>query len=412
LCVQPAAARAACSLTTFSDQNGSPGVFIKGDALPQSVYLEDSQTSVLVRIDCNNNGSFTDPGDVSTTIAEEIAVFDIQGGGRDAMEYRVVGGFTGARKSLLVTFGPSPASAGNTFVLSSAAPLLEGTSLIVDLLGGAGPDLFVAQLEGDVSDSMILVRGDLGAGNDTVGFASTGAKSNAALEVDVTLGSGNNEIQDNLAGTLFQSRSLARYSGGELATNRDSATLDDYASIDPGSRREFRVRFLGGNDTFEGRLVQGLSVDGYARYAVALGAGNDVATWQGQPGVDGMGLLEFKTSGGAGNDTLSVDWDGFLGNGVFRHRLQGGDGNDLLAAALQADSGSSNPGLDVRLEAQRGADTVFGTVLDPQNATLRPWRPAVDGGMSSFRTGATESEEDFCFAFGLPADVLGCERVF
>src|SRR5262249_40006999 len=161
---------AACSVAQADfDANGRPDVRIKGDAAKQVILIEDSQTSYRVRVDCNGDGDFTDAGDIDTgTLAFEIETFDIQGGGKDVITYRSLSTFSGASKNILVTLGPATALSFNNLTVETTQPVLANSSIVVDVLGSAGPDSVGFITDQAVTDSSIVLRGDLGTGDDFV----------------------------------------------------------------------------------------------------------------------------------------------------------------------------------------------------------------------------------------------------
>src|SRR5262245_61719053 len=80
----PAAARAACSVQQADfDNDGLPDIRILGDALPQNIVIVDGTASFHVTVDCNNNGSLADPGDIDMSGAVAIGTYDVRGGGQD-----------------------------------------------------------------------------------------------------------------------------------------------------------------------------------------------------------------------------------------------------------------------------------------------------------------------------------------
>src|SRR5262245_13800712 len=164
----PAPARAACSVTQGDfDGDGLLDLRILGDTLPQHIAIVDGTSSYHVQVDCNNDGDFTDVGDIDVTGAVAIGTYDVRGGGQDRIDYsHNAVAVVGAAKDLLVSFGPVPAGKINQLSLQNLN-LQGGSSLTVDVAGSAGADyLFLGSL--GLANSSFILHGDLGAGDDNV----------------------------------------------------------------------------------------------------------------------------------------------------------------------------------------------------------------------------------------------------
>src|SRR5262249_16773793 len=131
------------------------------------ILVLDHGTSVDLGIDCDGNGIYTDPGDAILSVAGPVEGFDIQGNGKDNIQYILDGPLTGGARALSVTLGPATAAGPNRLLVGATA-LITSSNLTLDVLGSTGPDSVQLILLADVTDSSIQLRGDLGAGDDTL----------------------------------------------------------------------------------------------------------------------------------------------------------------------------------------------------------------------------------------------------
>jgi len=405
----PHGAQAACSVTQGDfDGNGRPDVRINGDTGKQVIIIDDSQTSYQVLVDCNGDGDYTDPGDIDTgNLTFDIETFDVQGKGKDIVIYETMGTYTGASKNLLVTFGPATAAQPNVVQLANFYAVQGNSSIVVDVFGSSGPDfvyLFGAQ---PVDNSSIILRGDLGAGDDTV-YLSPTAMTGSVLTTDFELGPGSNTVYVIPSSPIDSSTLLTNAVGSSSPGQVDTLNWYGFGPVINGSRSLTNMSLLAGNDTVKAVLVPGFFQIAASTVALRVngGAGNDSFTLNDGntgTGIANTGALDIDFSGGAGNDLATVDWSGpARGNGTTRFRINGGDGNDILFGAINLDSSASNPNLDFLMQGGRGNDTLFWSVLDPNGAATYRSQGAslADGG----------PDADLCIFFGSGVhQSLSCE---
>jgi hypothetical protein len=394
----PAGARAACSLAQGDfDGNGTEDVRIAGDARAQYIVVIDSPETYAVQIDCNDDGDFTDSGDVDTgTLTATIETFELRPGGKDRIAYRTTG--DAMVKNLLVAFGP-PGADGNS--LNVTTGLRSGSSLVVDVIGSAGRDSVFMRSQSQ--DSSLVLRGDLGAGTDTLDLTLSNSVR-SSISVDFALGAGFGDAYLG-CGTTDASRVAMNLEGSNVVSQPDALTfrLDGVATND--ARIQLKANLLAGNDV--GRVaLEGFEAraGGKAYVRLAGGNGNDVLAVESTSAPAAVdGRLDVTLEGGAGNDILTYDLGGdFSGSGRVRFRVDGGDGADLVASTVFADSSTSTPSFDLAFLGGRGADVVYVALSDPAGgAQWTPYgRVRLDGG----------SEEDRCLAPGtVPVDLAGCE---
>jgi hypothetical protein len=408
----PHAAWAACSVTQGDfDGNGREDVRILGDAGKQRITILDGQATYRVKVDCNADGDTADPGDIDTgTLAFDIETFDVQGRGQDVVTYQNTGVFNGASKNILVTFGPGTPANPNVVQLSTGALIQANSNVVLDVLGSAGPDRLFVITSHAITNSSIVVRGDLGAGDDFVGLTTLTPLTGAVMTTDLDLGLGNNVFSVAPQSDVDNSTVLTNVVGSSSPLQVDTFTWTAYGRVANAGRYLTTLSTLAGNDKLRAVVVPGVFNISGSNSIVALrargGPGNDAFSFNdgyGAPGVANAGLLDIDFSGGAGNDVATVDWSSALnGNGTTRWRVNGGDGDDFLIGAINLDSSGSTPNLDFLLQGGRGNDTLYWSVLDDgAHATYRQLGTSlVDGG----------ADTDTCIFFGNGRhESLNCE---
>src|SRR5262249_18045371 len=94
--------------------NGTIQLRIIGHPLKQRVIMTDTGTDLVLSLDCNGNGNFTDAGDRNADHLGAIETVELGlRGGDDQVSYTLAADFSNVAKSLLVHLGS--ASRRNTF---------------------------------------------------------------------------------------------------------------------------------------------------------------------------------------------------------------------------------------------------------------------------------------------------------
>jgi len=384
---------AACSITQGDfDGNGRLEVRVVGDLRYQSILVLDHGTSVDLGIDCDGNGGYSDPGDVVVNIPGPVEAYDIQGKGKDIIQYILDGPLSGGARAVSVTLGPATVAQPNR-LLVGATSALTASNLTLDVLGSPGPDSVQLILLGDVTDSSIQLRGDLGPGDDTLLVQPLLGQNVAgsSFTMDVALGTGNNKAEYELlgfgSGSAQGSIYAANLEGSSSSANVDRVRVQLAPTFGVGTTAFTNVSLQAGADVFEA-AVNAAYVQipyGSALHVRARGgAGNDTLTWEADgnfPGAFVGGLFDVDFDGGLGNDLLSADVYGQRGDGVLRYKASGGDGNDALFTSMTADSSGSSPYFDVAALGGRGLDSLYTGLVDVSgNARYGPGGLQVDGG--------------------------------
>jgi hypothetical protein len=395
----PAAARAACSVTSGDfDANGSIDMRFIGDAYRQNLLLDLGNGSVQVKLDCNGDGDYADPGDFDFNITTTggLETFDIQLRGKDAITILQSASVPGDRKNLLLTLGPG----GNVVEIDNFffAPLTGQSSWVVDVVGGPNDDTLTVRLNGAVTSSLLQVRGDLGLGNDHVVLYGPATSTGGVIDFDLALGPGNNTLDliRTAGATLGAFRSTVNVDGGDVAINSDKVSVNmanPNVIFTTGSRFALNANLLAGNDAFTLNDA-GCFTGSESRFRVKGGAGNDVL--QAGTVLPGLysndGLIETVFDGGPGADILDIEKH-VEGLGTYRVRAHGGDSSDIVVTSVFAeDVGFGINTLDLLARGGRGADTLYTAIFAPVATLYNPSAAALlDGG---------GDVNDICIFFG------------
>jgi hypothetical protein len=388
----PASALAACAADEIPGGPGSTGInlVITGTPGKQTLILNVSATSTTVSLDCNGNNQFTDAGDLNGSVfANDHRVFDIQLGGYDVITFNIAGDLNNSGKNAQIVLGPGI----NTVNVTSTAALIQGNSrVLVDVVGGAGPDTITGSIGSTIDASTFQVRADLGLGNDAVNVAFPGAFVNGSvISVDGQLGAGVNAFTVSKTGTFTASTMNVDVEGGPLT---------DTVQVFLGSPLAGDARYLAsaelgaGNDTFKGSVdFTQLQLGGgsEAHFRARGGLGNDTlsVTRNGTTGnvIQSGGMLDVDLNAGAGYDSITVDLGGNSynpgSNSLLRLRADGGVGNDVMSFVVDAVA-ASTPNIDASITGGAGNDAVSVALNDNGGNAAANYGPAgvvlIDGG--------------------------------
>lgn len=369
---------------------------IVGDIGNNAVTIQDNGTGLLsISIDANRDGDTTDPGELTNaafnfngnTGAVEISL----GGGNDAVTYTQTGNLSGAARAMSINLGGGSDTATIT---AGSNDILAASRFDVDVLAGGGNDTLSIAM-GQVMASLASVRVDLGLGNDNA-TASFGLIDNkAAVDLDVSLGDGLNQLQIDMQGVGKFDRADVHVDihGG---VQKDTVTVNLHDDVGNGQTRsslQIDAALLAGKDTFTAALdydANAFRVDDYSLASIAVrgGLGDDSLSVQGAGAsgsirVDPNALLDIDLKGGAGNDTVSVDFakaNSLDLVGGTRVRLDGGAGNDYLSCLLTNNVDSTGY-YDAVVLGSAGNDIVVFGLVPAGTPTLGPLGKIVlDGG--------------------------------
>lgn len=387
----PTAARAACPLTTGDlDGNGTPDLRIVGTAAPQNVLLVNNAGALSLSLDCNGDGDYVDAslGDLNGAAFPGVEAVDLQLKGRDTVEYEVQGAAIGVVQLVTVAFRAGPNRL--TVKGASGSSLADRSSLVFDVVGGAGADTVELLLEPlhPIRDSGVVLRGDLGAGDDVVNFlGTTGTVFQSFafdIDVDLALGAGHNRVtldartMEVLSSGSDQAFVRFDIEGGDVAAGSDTVRMEGPLSMT--GRLFVNARLRSGNDSFVSSQDSGAGNSvfaGHLRYRLSGGPGADLLSMPdgGQTaggGINGVleGLFDVALAGGTNSDILTFDSTfTSIGGGLFRLRADGGDQADtLLVETFHVPDGSTGEQMSLSLHGGRGNDTLLLTAIDPDGS--------------------------------------------
>jgi len=364
------------------------------------VLTVDVSGVVSAQLDCNGDGDFVDTaaGDIDGDSYgdEDQIYFALKG--NDTITINQTGPWTGQKKDFQFLLGVGT----NSLTYESNGNGISANSRIVfEVAGGTGADTVDLSFAGNLVDlSSILVRANLGVGNDVMSLALPETSSTGRLNVNVDLGLGNN---------VFSMTQGTAPTSGEVNLDLEAGSGRDVVTLNPtvvaGGRMRINTQLGWGNDTYAVNLDLSL-LDVGSDGDLFLGAdgsiGNDslVVTRNGTTpslaAIHEAADFDVRLNGGIGNDTISVDLggggiDGFT-NGTIRLRADGGAGSDRVTVIFDSsESPTSGPGrYDVAVTGGPGNDTLSATHNATGSVSYLQGAMILDGGSGTVDTCTTE----------------------
>lgn len=175
---------------------------------------------------------------------------------------------------------------------------------------------------GDASNEQVLIRD---FGNGTVHTFATGAGlvvANNVTQIRVYADAGHDEVRYDLLADLQPGRSQ------DVRVNLDGST---YSTLPAG------------NDRFEARLWDGVSLQDRSRLQISAdgGRGDDyMAVTAVNVDMKPSAWMKTNISGGSGNDVIAQVYRGEM-DGSLAYRSWGGDGDDTIRQVMTFDVGST-----------------------------------------------------------------------
>jgi hypothetical protein len=309
------------------------------------------------------------------------------------------------------------------------AGITNHSNVALDVLGHGGSD-FVNLSFGDILESRLDLNAlNLGGSKarlsptdvrDTITFGTQRAGGrNAAIDVNVSFGQGNNNLLFNYGIDLGHLAppdgvpvSPGDFGPGTFHVNiadsgrpqdTDNVTLFANGEINTGSTLEFNTQLGAGNNTFksvfDGNLFQ---VDddggvfspgpkpgtfaphsgGVARFNVLAGTGKDTISFGSvnqDHTIELSGLFDVNILGGSGKDNIKVDLGGAgftdddpfelaATNRAFRLRIDGGSGADTIKVNL-ANAATATFAWDVAIVGGSGSNDITFVGTNPVGGT-------------------------------------------
>lgn len=369
---------------------------IVGDAGNNAVTITDNGTGLLsISIDANRDGDTTDPGELTNaafnfngnTGAIEITL----GAGNDAVTYSQTANLSSAARAISINLGGGNNTAA---VTSGANDILAASRFDLDVAAGAGIDTLNVSLD-EVRASLVSVRANLGLGNDSATIAFDRIDDKAAVDLDVNLGDGLNNLQIDLQEIGFGDRADVHVDihGG---AQKDTVSVNLHDDVGNGAARsslQIDAELFGGKDSFTAGLDYAgnvFRVDDHSLASIAVrgGNGDDTIRVQGVGAtgtirIDPDGLLDIDLKGGAGIDTVGVNLgrsDALEILGGIRVRMDGGIGDDSLSCLL-ANETDTTGNYDVAVLGGAGNDSAAFALPPAGTPTFGPLgKILLDGG--------------------------------
>jgi hypothetical protein len=249
---------------------------------------------------------------------------------------------------VLVDSGP----AGDTVSFSLTGALGSDLTLLVHL--GYGNDTANLDFSAGMANGTLNVGVGAGPGTDQVN-TTFGTITNETVHFGEALGAGTNSTSLHFGGAITTSTVAAAILGGKgadaITANLGSVTdsaVSLYAALGRGA--DSFTGTLGGNISGKSRV--GLHVVGsYGPDCITVHAGGGI-------NISQNSVVYLNLRGGAGTDTISVDYEGVL-SGKLNVETWGGSGPDTISQNLTVDAGSTG-----KLIAHEGG------ILGANNLTL------------------------------------------
>lgn len=366
-------------LDTDGDGTNETFQFI-GDDLRQVLNVTDNafQDHILVSLDCNGDGDFTDAGDMNAQQLPEFTRFDFQmGAGDDEINYGMNQLLFSDTRKIFVRLGAGT----NRFTHTGFSNIDAGSSMKFKILDSIGADTIDIGRNGAVINSTFKVLADLGDGSDTFTLKTPDQFQGTSIcDVDVFLGNGNNTAHLFL-GSDVRDASLVDVDlfGGGLAGESDIVDGNLGLRLQSPASRGFVDLVLGaGNDQLDMDYSSEVQQAGSElRLKVKGDAGNDILVLTAfdspaDPGLLTAGLLDIRLDGGVDNDIIESNFhrnDGLNVTGNFLYRGKGGTGADIVSLDLIADA-TSTGSVDARLLGHDDGDILNLTVNNLSGGTL------------------------------------------
>jgi hypothetical protein len=360
----------------------------------------------------------------TTTFDHQFARFDLELLSKtDTVTFGLTGPFNGRHADVLVNLGTGE----NHFTFNPGLTALTNHSdLNLNVVGHNGND-FVNLGFGDVLESRLNLNArGLGGSKtplgptdvrDTITFGTQRAGGrNAAIDVNVSFGRGNNNLLFNygidlghIANPSGSPDTPANFGPGTFNVNIsdsgrrqdvDNVTLFANGEINTGSTLNVNAQLGAGNNTFRSVFDANLfQVDddggvfspgptpgtfaphsgGVARFNVLAGSGKDTIDFHSinqAHTIELSGLFDINVLGGSGKDNINVNFGGPGGftdddpfelaatNRAFRLRIDGGEGDDTIKVNL-SNAVTTTFAYDVAIQGGSGTNHITFVGVNP-----------------------------------------------
>jgi hypothetical protein len=423
----------------FTDpRTGAAGLRIHSDGRNDTVTVTDDSATHTTTVVADGK-----------TIAfdHQFALFDLELMSRkDALTFDVAGAYTGRHESVRVSLG---AGENHLTFYPGLTAITNHSDVALSILGQNGND-FLNLNFGDILESRLDVAArNLGGSQtplnpaearDTITFGAARAGiRNSSVDLNVALGTGNNNLRINYGsdlghlagpagtpdkpGDFGPSTFNVNVSDSGRRRDVDNVTLFANGEVNSGSTLNFNTQLGAGNNSFQAVFDANLfQIDddggvfspgptpgtfaphsgGAAHFNVLAGGGRDPVSFQSiNQGhtIELSGLFDVNVLGGSGKDRVKIDFGGAgftdddpfelaATNRAFRLRVTGGPGDDAIKVNL-ANAPTATFGWDVALQGGSGRNDITFVGTNPPGGTPT-FGPAgsvlIDGGFGDHNT--------------------------
>jgi hypothetical protein len=402
------------SVMTFTD-HGASGLRVVATGQQDTITITDDSTHGTTTV--VENG-------VTKVFAQQFAAFDLQLLAKnDSLTFDVAGAYSGRLANVQVDLGTGT----NHFTFNPGLTGITNHSDVnLNIVGHNGND-FLNLSFGDILESRLNVNAQgiggsktpLSPGDvrDVITFGTQRAGGrNASINVDVSFGTGNNNLLFNygidlghLAPPAGTPAAPGDFGPGTFNVNitdsgrpqdTDNVTFFANGEINTGSTLNVNTQLGAGNNTFKAIFDANLfQVDddggvfspgptpgtfaphsgGTARFNVLAGTGKDTIDFQSinqAHTIELSGLFDINVLGGSSMDNIKVDFGGPGGftdddpfevvatNRAFQLHIDGGTGNDTIQVNL-SNATTATFAYDVAIQGGSGTNHITFVGVNP-----------------------------------------------
>jgi hypothetical protein len=341
----------------LEETDNSDGIRIVGGNENSRVLIDDEGDgagSLLINVDANGDGDFTDVGDtlnLVVPVTDDTCVIEIlMGGGNDIVAYRLQGNLHESRRVISVNLG----NGNDRFTFNTQSfDITEESVVLLEVLGGSGHDEASVAI-GNVLESNLVVETALGKGNDIFRFNTSNhgiasIDDGAIVEVAADVGPGANKFEffnSTLVGGTIDGQLLMDLTGGSGVDTVQGLWASSTGNGSDASLTSLSMQLGGGNDVVDMTYYQlSVAVGSTSKTRVQGGDGNDSLKFQyaDENPTTIYGELQFDLLGGTGDDVIDVNllWTLIGGaidlDGRLRLNIFGQEGDDDISAQARFD---------------------------------------------------------------------------
>lgn len=377
------------------DSNGTTDFRYYGSGASEKLLVVDYPQlgQIVVSVDANGDGDFTDSKDIDSetiTAKGKFETFEIyMQSGKDEFHYELGGDLTAQRRNFYVDSGKSNDKVEfdfNGYTISSSQIVLQVNT-------ASGHDSLNISLS-KLIDSSIEETLDLGNGYDTLEIHEPSSLQSSVLRTRVNMDRDSDKIYHTTATTMVDSTLSFEANLGD-GNDDVSENLDFYQLF---GRSNLTIRYNGenGKDSLSGNTdckTNNCLVEAESRFGFEFSGGNHNDTFYMAPALSETttnkqtiaGRVDWIISGGDGKDQINLAAGGvnafqFDAGGSYGVRIFGDNGNDNITFSIPPVLGGV-PLIDININGGQGSDKISGLISDATPYGYAPYTaPLLDGG--------------------------------